>query len=738
VSTDQVVAEEQALAPAPRSEEPTTSRERRRAHDRSAKIRLYELGVTVPVLAYLVWQVFSDPQPFTEWQLYVWMAAVTVAEFLPVPTNVSMAFSLSFPLELSAAMLFPTPAAAAIAFVGSSEPRELRGEVPPLKSLFARSQIALCVIAESLIFTHLVGPNHSAEFTHVLAGIPAWKLILPTFLAAIVGYSLNTFFVAAYHHFQTGKGLLSIIGEMHRGIFGEFLASYMALALFAVLVATSVQSLGIFAILVFAAPLAFARQMFHRTHSLQEATTELAEKQAENEYQALHDSLTGMPNRMLFQQRLVEAITEGRRTGETLAVMLIDLDHFKEINDTLGHHFGDLLLQEIGPRLSSVLRENDLMARLGGDEFGIVLPELPSDDVAMRIADRLLEELETPVSVEGLALDVSGSVGIALFPSQANDAEALLRRADVAMYSAKENGGGYELYADDMDRHNPARLTLIGQVRPALEAGEFSLFYQPKVRLSDGRAAGAEGLIRWEHPSLGLLSPDEFIPLVEKTVLLRPLTHYVIERVLEQWRGWADMGIRIPIAVNVSPRSLLDQDLPEQVREDLRRWDVPPAFLRLELTESFMVGDSGRSSQVLDALADVGVGLSIDDFGTGYSSLSHLKRLPIEEIKIDRSFVMQMHVDANDFMIVRATVDLGRNLGLRVVAEGVEDLATFDRLAEFGCDEAQGYYISRPLSAVEFTRWLSVRNLEAEGTQADGRRAADRRDDPGRERLRVV
>jgi diguanylate cyclase (GGDEF)-like protein len=719
---------------------PVTRRERRRAHDRRTSIRVYELMVTVPVVAYLVWSVFHDPQPFSEWQLYVWTIAVAVAELLPVPTNVSMRFSLSFPLELSAAMLFPTPAAAAIAFVGSADPREFRGEVPPLKALFVRAQISVCVIAESLIFTHLVHPDYSAAFNEILKDVNAWTLLIPTLLAAIVGYSLNTLFVAGYSHFQTGKRVLAIVREMHRGVFGEFLASYMALALFAVLVATSVQSLGVFAILVFAAPLAFARQMFQRTHSLQEATSELAEKQAENEYQALHDSLTGMPNRMLFQQRLVEAIAEGRRKGERIAVMLIDLDHFKEINDTLGHHFGDLLLQEIGPRLSSVLRDNDLMARLGGDEFGIVLPELPSEDAAMRIADRLLEELETPVSVEGLALDVSGSIGIALFPTQAQDAEALLRRADVAMYAAKENGGGYELYADDMDRHNPARLTLIGQVRPALESGEFVLYYQPKVRLSDGRAAGAEALIRWDHPSLGLLSPDEFVPLVEKTVLLRPLTHHVIETVLKQWREWADMGIRIPIAINVSARSLLDQELPEQVEAQLRRWDVPPAFLRMELTESFLMGDSGRSSQVLDALSDVGVGLSIDDFGTGYSSLSYLKRLPIEEIKIDRSFVMQMHVDANDFMIVRATVDLGRNLGLRVVAEGVEDLATFDRLAEFECDEAQGYYISRPLSAIEFTRWLSVRNLELESARTDDRDGdrSDDRDDPGRERLRVV
>jgi diguanylate cyclase (GGDEF)-like protein len=738
VPTEEISADlDEELAEPPRPED-LTPRQRRQAHDRRTLIRIYELAVTVPVLVYLVWSVIKDPQPFAEWQLYVWTVAVAIAELLPVPTNVSMRFSLSFPLELSAAMLFPTPAAAAIAFLGSADPRELHGEVPPLKALFVRAQIAVCVIAESLIFTQLVHPNHGAAFKQILSSVEAWQLIVPTFLAAIVGYSLNTLFVAAYYHFQSGKELTSIVREMHRGVFGEFVASYMALALFAVLVATSVQSLGIFAILVFAAPLAFARQMFQRTHSLQEATTELAEKQAENEYQALHDSLTGMPNRMLFQQRLVEAIDQGRRSGEKIAVMLIDLDHFKEINDTLGHHFGDLLLQEIGPRLSSVLRDNDLMARLGGDEFGIVLPELPSQDVALRIADRLLEELETPVSVEGLALDVSGSIGIALFPTQANDAEALLRRADVAMYAAKENGGGYELYDDDMDRHNPARLTLIGQVRPALESGEFVLYYQPKVRLSDGRAAGAEALIRWEHPSLGLLAPDEFIPLVEKTVLLRPLTHFVIETVLKQWREWADVGIRIPIAINVSARSLLDQELPEQVQAQLRRWDVPPAFLRMELTESFLMGDSGRSSQVLDALSDVGVGLSIDDFGTGYSSLSYLKRLPIEEIKIDRSFVMQMHVDANDFMIVRATVDLGRNLGLRVVAEGVEDLATFDRLAEFACDEAQGYYISRPLSAVEFTRWLSVRNLELEVAQTDARRANDQRDDPGRDRLRVV
>jgi diguanylate cyclase (GGDEF)-like protein len=674
-------------------------------HDRRFAIRLYEAGIAIPTLTWLIVSAVRDPHAFVEHGLVnvvLWTVAVAAAELMPVPTSVPMGFSLSFPLELSAALLFPVQVAAAIAFAGSGDMREFRRKLPPLKAIFIRSEIALTVATESVIFHHVASLDS-----------PLWLLALSVLPAAAAGYSVNVLFVAAYYRLQAGTRMGHVVRQMHAGVFGEFVVSYMGLALFAVLVSTGFRNLPQWiAIFIFAAPLAFARQMFFRTHSLQEATNELAAKQAENEFQALHDSLTGLPNRVLFQQKLSEAIEEARKHKGRLAVMLMDLDHFKEINDTLGHHFGDLLLKEIGPRLSNVLRDVDMMARLGGDEFALLLPDLPSEEVAVRVGERLLEELEQPISVEGLALDVSGSLGIALYPLQADDAESLLRRADVAMYAAKEAGGGYELYHEDLDRHNPQRLTLIGQVRPAIENNEFVMFYQPKVRLLDGRVAGAEALIRWQHPTLGLVLPDEFIPLVEKTVLLRPLTSYIITSVLRQWREWADMGIRLPIAINISPRSLLDQQLPDQVQEQLRKYEVPPAFLRLELTESFLMADSGRSTGVLDRLSDVGVGLSIDDFGTGYSSLSHLKRLPIEEIKIDRSFVMQMHVDANDFMIVRATVDLGRILGLRVVAEGVEDLATFDRLAEFGCDEAQGYYVSRPISAIEFTRWLSVRNLE--------------------------
>jgi diguanylate cyclase (GGDEF)-like protein len=686
--------------------------------ERTLQLKVYEAAVSIPIVTYIALQIIHKPSLFADWHILIWIAAIAAVELLPVPTTMeNVKFSLSFPIELSVALIYPVPVAALVALLGSSDKRELRLQMPFLKALFIRAQIAGAVICESLIFKQVV-PNWEDITTKGVSG-QLGRIAVGVVCASVVGYTVNVAFVAIYGYLADGVSPMTFIREIHVGVFGEFLISYMALALFCVLVVSGYQTFREASIIIFLAPLLFARQMFQRTHSLQKATDELAVKQAENEHQALHDSLTGMPNRMQFHQRLLAEIESAREHRSKMAVILIDLDHFKEINDTLGHHFGDMLLQEVGPRLAAVLRDDDLMARLGGDEFGILLPDLPNEDVAIRIADRLIEELAQPVAVEGLALDIAGSLGIALFPMQAEDAETLLRRADVAMYVAKENGGGYEIYEESFDQNNPQRLTLIGQVRPALETGEFVMYYQPKVRLLDGRVAGAEALIRWEHPSLGLVPPDEFIPLVEKTVLLRPLTYYVAESVLKQWREWADLGIRLPVAINVSPRSLLDQDFPDQIAGLLADWDVPPAFLRIELTEGFLLGDSGRSIAVLDALSNVGVGLSIDDFGTGYSSLSYLKRLPIEEIKIDRSFVMQMQVDANDYMIVRATVDLGRNLGLRVVAEGVEDLATFDRLADFGCDEAQGYYISKPVSAVEFTRWLSVRNLETATVEAE-------------------
>ena len=322
-------------------------------------------------------------------------------------------------------------------------------------------------------------------------------------------------------------------------------------------------------------------------------------------------------------------------------------------------------------------------------------------------------------------------MGIAFYPDHAQDADSLLRHADVAMYAAKEAGVGYEIYDEVIDRHKPELVRLVTQIRPAIDDGQFHMYYQPKIRLADGRVAGAEALIRWRHPTLGLLAPADFIPMVERTVLLQPLTHWALNDVLRMWRMWSKAGIEIPVAVNVSPRTLLDQDLPEVGEQLLERWEVSPRFLRLELTENFLVADSGRSDAVLNRLSRVGIGLSIDDFGTGFSSLSYLKRLPIEEIKIDRSFVSNMLGRVEDFTIVRATIELGRNLGLRVVAEGVQDRETFDRLGDFGCDEAQGFYIARPLDRDDFWAWLSKREAHSLATEGDA-------DDRRRGRLHAV
>jgi diguanylate cyclase (GGDEF)-like protein len=569
--------------------------------------------------------------------------------------------------------------------------------------LFVRSQIALAVVAESEVFRGLADLQDG------------WFIVGPTvLLAAVVGYAVNTLLVAEWQALRQHRSLESILRQMHSGVLGEFVVSYMGLALFSVMVAITTQTIGLWAIAVFIAPLAFAWQMLHRTHSLQITSEELAEKQRENEYQAYHDHLTGLPNRLLFRERLGESI-EAAASGEgRIAVMLMDLDHFKEINDSLGHHVGDQLLAAVGPRMANTLREDDLMARLGGDEFGILVPNVPDDETAISIAQRLIEGLHHPVTVEELDLDVSASIGISFFPDHATDADSLLRHADVAMYASKEAGTSYEIYDERVDTHKPELVMLVSQVRPGIDQGQFRMYYQPKVRLADGRVAGAEALIRWHHPALGRLAPGDFLPLIEKTVLLEPLTHWALNDVLRSWRQWSDDGIRIPVAVNVSPRTLLDADLPDVVGRLLDRWGVPPRFLRLELTENFLVADSGRSDAVLHGLSQVGVGLSIDDFGTGFSSLSYLKRLPIEEIKVDRSFVSHMLERVEDFTIVRATVELGRNLGLRVVAEGVQDRDTFDRLGDFGCDEAQGFYLSRPLEPEDFWEWLSTREMSVE------------------------
>jgi diguanylate cyclase (GGDEF)-like protein len=429
-------------------------------------------------------------------------------------------------------------------------------------------------------------------------------------------------------------------------------------------------------------------------------------------YLALHDPLTGLPNRMLFYDRVKQAITEARRQGRDLAVLLIDLDRFKEINDSLGHHAGDLLLQQVGPRIRSVLRESDTVARLGGDEFAVLLPRVDGVDHASLIAKRIDKALDEPFVLGGgseeFTLDVEGSIGIAVFPDQGEDVETLIQRSDVAMYLAKEAHTGCEVYEYERDRHSVEQLAILGDLRRGLDRGEVVLHFQPKVDLTTGRIDSVEALARWHCPRRGLVLPAEFIPPAERTGLIHRITRSVIDQALAQVSAWQRDGIELRVAVNLSRRNLLDPKLPATVQELLNQWQVAPSQLEFEITESSIMADPTRVGQTLEHLSSIGVKLSLDDFGVGYSSLSYLTKLPVTEIKIDRSFVQNMGHDDDDRVIVRSTIELAHNLGLSVVAEGVEHPDTYRDLIGFGCDRAQGYYIGKPVTAAELVGLLDM------------------------------
>jgi diguanylate cyclase (GGDEF)-like protein len=428
-----------------------------------------------------------------------------------------------------------------------------------------------------------------------------------------------------------------------------------------------------------------------------------------NEHQALHDALTDLPNRTLFHDRVHQALTAARREHVPSAVMIMDLDRFKEVNDTLGHASGDELLKQVGIRLRESLRESDTVARLGGDEFGVLLPKVLDSAAAVAVARKLRTTLEEPFTIHGLALQMEASIGIALYPDHGTDVQSLLQRADVAMYVAKEHPAGCEVYARERDAYSPDRLTLLTELRRAIDRGQLVLHYQPKVDLRTGGIHGVEALVRWKHPERGMVPPDEFIPPAQKTGVIGPLTMFVLDEALRQCRNWALQGLDLCVAVNLSTRNLLDVHLPDTVGELLSRWEVSPSLLELEITESTILADPVRAMQILSRLDEMGVRLAIDDFGTGYSSLAYLKRLPVDELKIDKSFILGMEDSENDAVIVRSTIDLGRNLGLRVVAEGVETSTAWNRLASLGCDIAQGYYLSRPIPAAELTEWIRAR-----------------------------
>lgn len=400
-------------------------------------------------------------------------------------------------------------------------------------------------------------------------------------------------------------------------------------------------------------------------------------------YQALHDALTGLPNRTLLHDRLDQAIRAAAREQTSLTLLQIDLDRFKEVNDTLGHAAGDALLQQLGRRLQDAIRASDTVARLGGDEFAVLLPASDTTG-AIQTARALLHALGEPLSLAGHMLFVGASIGIATYPMHGADAASLLRQADVAMYTAKRAGGGYAVYARTQDAHTPERLSLTSALHHAIVHDELRLHYQPTVDVVTGHVRTVEALVRWQRPEHGLLLPDQFIPLAEETGLIVPLTRWVLETALQQCRRWQQAGLDLSVAVNLSVRTLYDPDLTEMITELLQTYDVQPDRLRIELTESMVMTDPARALEVLTHLHARGIRLAIDDFGTGYSSLAYLKRLPVDEIKIDRSFVLNMVADADDATIVASTLGLGHSLGLRFVAEGVETGEVWDMLAALG------------------------------------------------------
>jgi diguanylate cyclase (GGDEF)-like protein len=426
---------------------------------------------------------------------------------------------------------------------------------------------------------------------------------------------------------------------------------------------------------------------------------------AESRRQATTDELTGLANRRFLYERLGDELALARSGGSPLTLLVADLDGFKELNDTLGHQAGDLLLTQLGPRVLDVLRARDLLARLGGDEFAMLLPGLgPSE--AVGVVERVQAVIDEPFTIRGLTIHIEASIGIASFPEHAGDADALIQRADVAMYQAKESRAGYEIYAPERDVHSRDRLSLLGDLRGAIEKGELELHYQPKVDLRTLEVTGVEALVRWRHPERGLLAPMEFIPLAEQTALMRPLTLHVMDTALQQCALWREEGLHLTVAVNLSVPNLLDTRLPEDVKGLLERWQVPPDQLNLEVTENIILADPLRVIDVLGELKRIGVKLSLDDFGTGSSTLSYLKRLPVDELKIDRSFVMAIEESAADEVIVRSTTELAQRLGLRVVAEGVETAGAWEQLTQTGCEEAQGFYLQQPVPAAELREWI--------------------------------
>jgi diguanylate cyclase (GGDEF)-like protein len=555
----------------------------------------------------------------------------------------------------------------------------------PHRAAFNTAVSALGMTAAGLVLYALhwkMSPLHVGQ----PKGTELWQMFLAALASFTVSYLLITVAIALHSREAVLKTLVRSLpyqGFVH-------LVLYATAPLVAVVILTHSALL----MLLFAFPLA--------------AIYVNAAISVQREHQAHHDELTGLANRKLLMLKLDETLAQAATSGATVGFLLLDLDRgLKEVNDTLGHAVGDRLLRLVAHRLTHSIRPGDLVARLGGDEFAVLLPSVKEASAAREVAARLRAAVAEPIRLEGMSFVIEVSIGIAMFPDDATGDELLMQRADVAMYLAKQRRSGVERYVADLDRNSPARLALFGELRRGLDRGELELHYQPKVYLATGRAAGVEGLIRWQHPVRGLLSPGDFIPVVQQSYLMREVTAYVIETGLAQAALWRQSGLDMQISLNVSARDLLDTGLADLIRQCLKRHHLSPEVLMLEIDERVLTSEPAPAVATAEALAEIGVALSLDDFGTGYSSLVRLKRLPVSEVKVDASFVGRLLESPDDEVVVKSILDLAAALGIRSVAEGVESAAVAKALQAMGCVAAQGFHFARPMPALAATAWLA-------------------------------
>jgi diguanylate cyclase (GGDEF)-like protein len=642
---------------------------------------------SVAALAWTVgWHLDAPPR--------FWLLALFVlaGEFLPIPVprrhgldKVAVSTAFAF-----AALLCGGVLPACVVYAASSAVADLSARIAPIKVVFNSAQYVLSLAGAGVVLIVVGAAPPVALHTGVVPAI---------LLAALACLVIN--------HLLAGTGAALLAGlpvapYLVDDVAFHALTNGCLFALAPGVVASSEASLALI-------PFAFVPVL---------AIYFGGRQAGRNAHGAFYDPLTNLPNRRLLTESLSKALERAELAHSGVVVMIIDLDDFKSINDTLGHQFGDRVLQLVAPRLAQALGPRGLLARLGGDEFAAIVEGVRDETDALRHAELLLGALQHPCEVDSLVLQVRGSVGVACYPQHGASVGVLLRHADVALYCAKTERSTCAIYAHENDEHSVGRLVLAAQLRHGIDLGELVVHYQPMVPLNDSGTYAVEALVRWNHPQLGCIGPDGFIPLAEQTGLIKDLTERVLEAAVRQCAEWRAGGLDIRFSVNVSMLALLDHEMPETISVLLDGFAVPPPSLQLEITESRLVADLGCARTVLQELRAMGVRIAIDDFGTGFSSLSQLQQLPVDEIKIDRSFVARMEANHDDAVLVRSIIELGRNLGLRVTAEGVETAGVQHTLRELGCDFAQGFHISRPVPADECHRLLEAMPHQSRGQLA--------------------